>query len=1108
MSGSLLPSDSPLPSTATSVSPTPALTKPSQIKFYRPAQMSLFAHIATYPPLSQVSIIPPSRKQFNFTVILESSTSFPERPWEVSIWYDHGAYIGNKTPWRALDLQLVEPGPFYLSHDSKTTIRRYCFSGNLDSPFPVSDRIQRGRRVPFTVRYRTDPDSEWQWVFHNFNIADGELILQPPVDPNVVGVSPVDLQEGWSARKLISEAPDARLYSIESSDSIPPAPDGEDAQTHRRALGRVLSLHRWFALVRIWSPWLGPRHGDSSFHLTEPALLISFLRSDGMQVVLLAINGIDDALTTFSSGDNGEIVVDMRNDTTKNRKFKILAGCAWKFDIALASVIYELRKQARHSPAWLESLSQIPTEILDQHKAQQGQRRQSQIRVDSLSSESEYAIVTTAYEQHTVSEAKSAKALRPIDTKTNGSAATLTSDIISAEPETQPQPQYLASWYDSLAYCTWNALGQALSPSKILSALQLLAKANIKVSTLIIDDNWQSLTGTQGTTSQFQRGWTRFEANSEFFRDGLAHLIKDIRSQNPWIKDIAVWHALMGYWGLIAPSTAQSQSEIASTYQTQIVTINEKSPAQGQKTAISPEAIHQLYTDFYTFLSASGVTAVKTDVQFYLDELTSTPDRRSLTHPYLSAWTQAHLRHLSGKAISCMSMTPQILFGQLLPAVGVLPRIVLRTSDDFFPNVETSHPWHVFCNAHNSVLTTHLNVLGDWDMFQTKLHDDTMGNWSGMHAAARAVSGGPIYITDEPGRHDVDLIDQMTARSVRPDEGRVVLRPSTQGKTVGVYDRYEEKGVLKIGVWDRGAASGFGKEPKLGTGILGVFNMAEHEISVLLPVSKFPGLEVEDEEGLQRSSRRGSEYDVVSPGSASGPRSPVRAPPSRSGSRPGSGPSSVFGDAPSDLEDEDDELADSPTAIAAARNRKWVIKSHVTGKITRPVRPGAPLKSDELLLCKLPPRGYDVWTAVPVQIVALAPQNGEEQEIEVAVMGLLGKFTGACAITACDVSTAESGKRVRVGVGLKALGVLGIWVNRSSTGAENGNDGKHEWRKDKMMVMIQNRAVPEDSVSISDEGIAAGEGARIIKVDVEKAWDAMKLDVGWSNEVRVEVLFE
>lgn len=39
------------------------LDRPSQIKFFRPAQMALFAKIITHPPLAQASIIPPSRKE-------------------------------------------------------------------------------------------------------------------------------------------------------------------------------------------------------------------------------------------------------------------------------------------------------------------------------------------------------------------------------------------------------------------------------------------------------------------------------------------------------------------------------------------------------------------------------------------------------------------------------------------------------------------------------------------------------------------------------------------------------------------------------------------------------------------------------------------------------------------------------------------------------------------------------------------------------------------------------------------------------------------------------------------------------------------------------------
>jgi hypothetical protein len=896
----------------------------------------------------------------------------------------------------------VEPGPFSLHDTTNSSLRRYTFTGNLDSPFPASDKVHRGRRVPFTIRYRVDPNSEWQWVYHNFGIADGELILQPPVDPNFLGVTPIDLQSGWSARKLISEAPDARLYAIESSEPIPPAPEGEDARQSARVLGRVLQLHRWFALVRIWSPWLGPRHGENRFHLSEPAILVSFLRSDGLHVVLLAINGIDDVLTTISSSSDGEIVIQARNDTTKDRKFKVLTACAWKFEVALASVMYEMRKQVRSSPAYLQSLEHFPKELL---------------RANSISSESSYAMVTA-------------------DTHVNGTHADT------------PTPQWLESWYDNLAYCTWNGLGQDLNGDKITHAMQSLSDAGVNVSTLIIDDNWQSLTGKQGETNQFERGWTRFEANAEGFPNGLKAFITDLRAKFPHLKDVAVWHALMGYWGLIAPS-----GTIAQDYNTQPITIESSSPAGGAKTAVSASAIHAMYDDFYSFLSSAGITGVKTDVQFYLDTLSHTSDRRALTLPYMSAWTQAHLRHLSGKAISCMSMIPQILFHSFLPTTT--PRILLRTSDDFFPDVESSHPWHVFCNAHNAVFVQHLNCLPDWDMFQTKPAEGQL-NFAGLHAAARCVSGGPIYITDEPGRHDVGLIEQMSARSVRGE--RVILRASTVGKTMGVYDRYEERGVLKVGAYHGRAES--------GVGILGVFNMSEKELAFLLPVTKFPGCEGEDE-GLQSPSRRGSEHEsLVSRGMVG-----------NGGSRPASGPSSAMGDV----------------------ERKWVVRSHASGKITRPLSPTVPLESGGLLQCKLPRCGYDVWAALPVQMVQL----GDGGEVEIAVLGLLGKFTGACAIVSNEAEITQNGKCIKINVALKALGVLGVWINDSDGEKDQGHE---RWQKDKLMVMISGQAIPAHCVEVSAEGIAPGDTARVLKVDVLRAWDEMSIDPGWSNEARVEIL--
>lgn len=239
--------------------------------------------------------------------------------------------------------------------------------------------------------------------------------------------------------------------------------------------------------------------------------------------------------------------------------------------------------------------------------------------------------------------------------------------------------------------------------------------------------------------------------------------------------------------------------------------------------AVSAEDVQQFYADFYSFLNSAGIDSVKTDAQFFLDELDDAPDRAALIRPYQNAWILNCLRYFSAKAISCMSQAPQIIFHSQMPTNK--PRIMLRNSDDFFPEVPASHPWHVYCNAYNTLFNQHLNVLPDWDMFQTS-HP-----WASFHAAARCVSGGPIYITDVPGAHDVNLIRQMTANTPRGDT--VILRPHTIGKTISPYVGYDEPVLLKVATY-------VGRHGT-GTPILGVFNTTTRPLTELIPVGDFPG---------------------------------------------------------------------------------------------------------------------------------------------------------------------------------------------------------------------------------------------------------------------------
>lgn len=208
-------------------------------------------------------------------------------------------------------------------------------------------------------------------------------------------------------------------------------------------------------------------------------------------------------------------------------------------------------------------------------------------------------------------------------------------------------------------------------------------------------------------------------------------------------------------------------------------------------TVVAKEDVLQFYDDFYRFLSDCGIDGVKTDAQFMPDTWVSAKARRELLHTYLDAWIISSLRHFSIKAISCMSQNPQNLFYAQLPRNR--PAILVRNSDDFFPSIPASHPWHVWTNAHNTLLTQHLNVLPDWDMFQT-VHD-----YSGFHAAARCVSGGPIYITDVPGQHDIDLIRQMSG--LTPRGKTVIFRPSVLGKSIDQYVGYHDNSLLKVGAY-------------------------------------------------------------------------------------------------------------------------------------------------------------------------------------------------------------------------------------------------------------------------------------------------------------------
>ncbi|KAI9662662.1 MAG: hypothetical protein M1831_002705 [Alyxoria varia] len=395
------------------------------------------------------------------------------------------------------------------------------------------------------------------------------------------------------------------------------------------------------------------------------------------------------------------------------------------------------------------------------------------------------------------------------------------------------------AWLDGLGYSTWNALGRDLTEQRLLDCVKTLREHKVPVSSLIIDDNWQSL--------DEDRRWTRFEANRDGFPQGLNSTVAKIGEQHPGITTIGVWHALFGYWNGVSPD-----GEIARTYATRKVDVEPSwTNSTTSMTIIDPSDITRALKDFYDFLSTSGINCVKCDVRSAADTLSHPFDRQSLQKSYLSASEIAYFSHFGSRTVACMSQAPTNLFFSHLPQN--IAETVLRNSDDYFPDEEASHPWHVWCNAHNAIFTRYLNVVPDWDMLQTK-HP-----WGWFHAAARAVSGGPVFITDRPGEHDMQVLDALTAETPRGDS--VVLRPSVVGRSMTAFEARGE-GLLKVGAYHGGGRD--------GAAITAVFNITDLAMTEILHVARdFMGTDgdASAKEYVVTNSRHGDAVGPFSPAS-------------------------------------------------------------------------------------------------------------------------------------------------------------------------------------------------------------------------------------------------
>jgi hypothetical protein len=307
-----------------------------------------------------------------------------------------------------------------------------------------------------------------------------------------------------------------------------------------------------------------------------------------------------------------------------------------------------------------------------------------------------------------------------------------------------------------LGWCSWNAFYTNLSYEKILESVQTLRGLGIRPDFVIIDDGWG-------------RYRSRMLASLEPRLD-LAGLVRGLKELG--VRKVGLWHALQGYW-----MGVDCERELSTEG-----TDGRRIPKQ------------EFFEKWYERMREWGIDFVKVDNQY--DLVSSFLDLMPVEEAAdrLLGWIyEASRKELF--ILNCMAMVPECLVNFRTP--------LCRASFDYPPDSKDLQKKHLLASFYNSLWLSQ-TCVPDFDMFESS------GRFALTHAQARVLSGGPVYVTDEPRRVEARLLHRLCL-----DDGTIagVDFPALPCDDSLFQDPYSYPVPLKV----------FSRVE--GTGIVGVFNL-------------------------------------------------------------------------------------------------------------------------------------------------------------------------------------------------------------------------------------------------------------------------------------------
>ncbi|KAK8620993.1 hypothetical protein V6N13_067441 [Hibiscus sabdariffa] len=344
----------------------------------------------------------------------------------------------------------------------------------------------------------------------------------------------------------------------------------------------------------------------------------------------------------------------------------------------------------------------------------------------------------------------------------------------------------LPSFLDWFGWCTWDAFYTDVTAEGVKEGLKSLSEGGTPPRFLIVDDGWQQIESKPKESdcivqegAQFASRLTGIKENAKFQKNdqnneqvsGLKLVVDEAKQQHN-VKNVYVWHALAGYWGGVKPAASGMEhydTALAYPVQSPGVLGNQPDVVMDSLSVhglglVHPKKVFNFYNELHAYLASCGVDGVKVDVQNIIETLGAGHGGRvSLTRSYIQALEASIARNFPDNGcIACMCHNTDGIYSTKQTAV-------VRASDDFYPRDPASHTIHISSVAYNTLFLGEF-MQPDWDMFHS-LHPAAE-----YHAAARAIGGCAIYVSDKPGNHNFELLKKL----VLPDGS--VLRSQLPGR--------------------------------------------------------------------------------------------------------------------------------------------------------------------------------------------------------------------------------------------------------------------------------------------------------------------------------------